>query len=320
LNSLSKALTNNTYQTLTSFIKNEIVNSKKKIEHTKITAYWKIGQAISKHLLHHSDRAEYGEHLFERLAKDLEVGETTLHQAVRLHQTFPIPRAHEELGWNHYQALLTIKDDDKRNKWQQRCLKQNLSSRELKKQLALKFPKNPPLKNPTEIHKIIFKRGELNTYAVVEAQEIVPKKGKLFIDFGFNIIRELKSTQKLLSVISKAPQYTYKAYVERIIDGDTLWSKIDCGFETLTRQKLRLCGIDCPELNTQAGQKAKRFVEDTLKNCKFIIVQTHKSDKYDRYLANIFFLEGEDDENVVASKGIFLNQELLNNGLAQKYN
>ena len=147
----------------------------------------------------------------------------------------------------------------------------------------------------------------------------MPKKGKLFIDFGFNIIRELKSTQKLLSVISKAPQYTYKAYVERIIDGDTLWSKIDCGFETLTRQKLRLCGIDCPELNTQAGQKAKRFVENALKNCKFIVVQTYKSDKYDRYLANIFFLEGEDDANVVVKEGKLLNQELLDNRLAEAY-
>ncbi|MDP8264415.1 MAG: thermonuclease family protein [Candidatus Aceula lacicola] len=74
-----------------------------------------------------------------------------------------------------------------------------------------------------------------------------------------------------------------------------------------------------PELNTQAGQKAKHFVENTLKDCKFVIVQTHKSDKYDRYLANIFFLPNETDANVVARTGKLLNQELLNNNLAQKY-
>jgi len=245
VNNSSKKLTNNTYQTLTSFIKNEIVNSKKKIEHTKITAYWKIGQAISKHLLHHSDRAEYGEHLFERLATDLEIAETVLRNTVRFHQTFPIPRTYTELEWNHYQTLLTIKDDNKRLEWQRRCVNKQLSVRELKKQLALKFPKTPPLKNPTEIHQIVFKRGELTTFTLAKNVKIAPKKKSVFVDFGFNIIREIKSTQKLSAMISKTPQYTYKAYVERIIDGDTLWSQIDCGFETLTRQKLRLCGIDC---------------------------------------------------------------------------
>ena len=105
--------------------------------------------------------------------------------------------------------------------------------------------------------------------------------------------------------------------VEKIIDGDTLWSQIDCGFETLTRQKLRLRAIDCPEIKTQAGQKAKRFVEDQLKDCEFTIVKTHKSDKYDRYLADIFFLPNEPDASVVAREGRFLSQELLDNGLAQ---
>ena len=73
---MSKALTHTAYQTLAKFIQDEIQLSKKKIEHTKITAYWKIGEAISKHLLHHKERAGYGEHLFERLAEDLEAAET----------------------------------------------------------------------------------------------------------------------------------------------------------------------------------------------------------------------------------------------------
>ena len=88
---MSKALLDSAYQALAGFIKDEIANSKKKIEHTKITVYRRIGQAISKHLLSHGDRAGYGEHLFERLAGDLKVGERTLQRTVQFYREFPIP-------------------------------------------------------------------------------------------------------------------------------------------------------------------------------------------------------------------------------------
>ncbi|MDD3374132.1 MAG: DUF1016 N-terminal domain-containing protein [Candidatus Omnitrophica bacterium] len=314
------------YQTLAKFIKCEIASSQKKIERTKIAAYWKIGEAISKHLLHYSDRAGYGDHIFEKLATDLEIAETTLRDSVRFHQMFPIPHARTELGWNHYRALLTIKDSDKRLEWQRRCAQKYLSARELKRQLALRIPKTKKKApnssaptNPAKISTLVFSRGELGTLGVAEKVAIEPKKESIFVDFGFNILRELPRTQKLSGMINKKPQYTFKAYVEKIIDGDTLWSQIDCGFGTLTRQKLRLRGIDCPELNTKEGQRAKCFVTDAFVDCAFIVVQTHKSDKYDRYLADIFFLPHATDANGVAREGKLLNQALLDAGLAKEY-
>lgn len=67
-----------------------------------------------------------------------------------------------------------------------------------------------------------------------------------------------------------------------------------------------------------AGRRVKRFVEKILNLCPFIIVKTYKdqNDKYDRYLVDIFYSPGENDSQVVASKGKFLNQELLDAGLA----
>ena len=50
---------------------------------------------------------------------------------------------------------------------------------------------------------------------------------------------------------SKALLYTYKAYIERIIDGDTIWVYIPWGFGFGVRQKLRLRGIDTPEIQTK---------------------------------------------------------------------
>ena len=48
-----------------------------------------------------------------------------------------------------------------------------------------------------------------------------------------------------------------------------------------------------------------------------IVIRTHSTDKYDRYLADIFYLPGEGEPQAVAEKGVFLNQELLDEGLAR---
>ena len=74
-------------------------------------------------------------------------------------------------------------------------------------------------------------------------------------------------------------------------------------------EKLRLRGIDTPELKTPEGEKAKVFVQEILKKAKIIMIKTYRKDKYDRYLADIF----------VGSKKIFLNQKLLDEKLAVGY-
>ena len=115
--------------------------------------------------------------------------------------------------------------------------------------------------------------------------------------------------------------FTYKAEVERVVDADTLWVVIDCGFDTEARKKVRLRGINAPELDTRLGRRAKRFVEKLLKPCSFIVVKTYKdqSDKYERYLVDIYFKQGEPDPAAVAAAGEYLNQRLLDEGLAQAY-
>jgi len=128
------------------------------------------------------------------------------------------------------------------------------------------------------------------------------------------------------SEATKKQLYTYKAFVESVIDADTIWVNIDLGFKNWARQKLRFRGIDAPEISTQKGQKAKEFVEATLSKVSFIIIRSTSLDKYSRPLSDIFYLplkrrqaglEGEDDPQKVLEEGIFLNQELLDKGLAR---
>ena len=76
-------------------------------------------------------------------------------------------------------------------------------------------------------------------------------------------------------------------------------------------------GIDTPEIETKKGIESFKFVSKALKNLPFIIIKSHGRDKYDRYLSDIFYLKGEEEPLVVLEKGVFLNQLLLDNKLAQ---
>lgn len=81
--------------------------------------------------------------------------------------------------------------------------------------------------------------------------------------------------------------------------------------------RLRLRGIDCPELATRAGRNARAFVEECLSRVGF--VSTHRTDTYGRYLADLRYRPGEVDPNVVARRGSYLNRELLDRHLARRY-
>jgi endonuclease YncB( thermonuclease family) len=139
-------------------------------------------------------------------------------------------------------------------------------------------------------------------------------EGKVAVDCGFNVWRYIAS-EKAKALIAPA-EYTYVATVEKVIDGDTVWVVIDCGFDTVVREKIRLRGIDAPEVTTVTGRKAKAFVQRRLKQGATIVIRTLKSDKYDRYLADVFYIIGEYRPKVIAESGRFLNQELLDERLA----
>ena len=64
------------------------------------------------------------------------------------------------------------------------------------------------------------------------------------------------------------------------------------------------------------GANPKKFVESRLKDCSFLIIKTHGSDKYDRYLVDVFYLKDEDNEEKVLKEGIFLNNELVEEKMA----
>ena len=100
--------------------------------------------------------------------------------------------------------------------------------------------------------------------------------------------------------------FTYTAYVTETIDGDTLRAVIDLGFNFVTEQKLRLRALDAPEIESSNGREAKEFlIQHGVRAGAQIQIKTLKSDKYDRYLADVW-----------TTDGTYVNQALFDEGLA----
>lgn len=110
------------------------------------------------------------------------------------------------------------------------------------------------------------------------------------------------------------PQFTYRANLIRVIDGDTIEARIDLGFDTWTVRTVRFYGINAWESRTRdleekaKGLKAKAFVEQVMEQCggEFVMV-SHGVGKYGRCLGTIYI--GSQD----------LNRQLLQEGLAVEY-
>ena len=118
--------------------------------------------------------------------------------------------------------------------------------------------------------------------------------------------------------LSREMSYTYAATVDRVIDGDTLLVIIEAGFRIIVRDRLRLRGIDCPEVGTPEGDRAKRFVEKLLPAGAAIVLKSHKdrTDQHGRFVVDVFYKQGCEDPAAIIQDGTYLNQELLDKGYA----
>ena len=119
--------------------------------------------------------------------------------------------------------------------------------------------------------------------------------------------------------------YQYKAQVKSVIDADTIDVLIDLGFGVHTMQRLRLYGIDAPEMKTEAGKIAKEYVKSVLLGADasmFVYVRTFKDkkDKYGRKLAVVYFdpvsMLLDQDESKIEMMASSFNLQIVRNGHA----
>lgn len=327
------------YPGLREQVRQVLLLGRARIEQEKVRTYWETGRLIHTHILANNSRtAVYGKQVMERLAQDLNVGETLLRRCGQFYQTFKkIPATWHEslppLTWSHYRTLISIENPETREELVSRAVKQDWCARDLQaevnklKSVMRQGDAKPSLAPPTPL---THRKGTLYTYRLVRPEKIHTGKAALLLDLGFSSYREasMKGAEnfKAADIVAsqwveadtyrlvKSPEnteaalFTYQAFIERVVDGDTLLVQVDLGFGLWTRQYLRLRGIDCPEIDTAEGKRAKKIVETELSAVPFVIISSTKSDKYDRYLADVFYTAKTGEK--------FLNNILLEQGLA----
>lgn len=106
--------------------------------------------------------------------------------------------------------------------------------------------------------------------------------------------------------------YIRSAKVRRVIDGDTIEVMFDVGFREFRVDRIRFLGINAPETkgeSRESGLVTKEYVKSILPVDTEIVIQTQKSDAFDRWLGIIWYKNAEGIQ-------VNLNEELLAKGLA----
>lgn len=86
--------------------------------------------------------------------------------------------------------------------------------------------------------------------------------------------------------------YIRKAYIDRVYDGDTYWVTIDMGFNTFRKEKIRILGIDTPELRGPEktfGMKVAEYVKSLIPDGSKVYIRTTHMDSFGRWLADLWF-------------------------------
>ena len=118
-----------------------------------------------------------------------------------------------------------------------------------------------------------------------------------------------------------APLFHYRARCVRVIDGDTADFVLDLGFHLTASLRMRLLGVDTPEMHAkdpvERGRAviAKQYLMQALKPGLSLDmdwplrVRTEKADSFGRWLADVW----------LADSGVSVNGELLKLGHAVEY-
>lgn len=246
------------------------------------------------------------------------------------------------LSWSHYRLLITVEDERRRYGLAERAKRSGWTVERLERAIwnlkpGSKLKALPSAKGADQTNLLTPQLGRLDTYRLIQPSKIHwPAASGLLLDHGFKSytwlhpgkargfhaeeIVEEKEGRLLKSERSARDLFTYLAYVDRIIDADTLWVALDVGLSGVSRQKLRLRDIDAPELDTAAGRRAYEFLKSTLAKAPFLMVRSYKNDKYDRYETDLFIpAEGAGARNPRAlglSDLVFINNLLLETGHA----
>ncbi len=137
----------NYYEQVESLIKNNEINKKVRAlqdNSETLLTYWNVGKLIVE-AQGGKKRAKYGDSLIKERGNKLSLkygkgyNSRNLERMRKLYILYPISSSlRSELTWTHYRTILSIKNENERNYYINQILLNNLSSRELQKEIKNK--------------------------------------------------------------------------------------------------------------------------------------------------------------------------------------
>jgi len=119
------------------------------------------------------------------------------------------------------------------------------------------------------------------------------------------------STHFYIPVVNYSP-YVYKAYISEVYDGDTCTATVDLGMRVSMEIRIRLYGINAPELRGSEkgnGVRSREYLRNLILG-KNVIIKTYKdkTEKFGRWLAEIF-VDNVNVNNVMVEDGYAVRYE-----------
>lgn len=261
-----------TYAQLRDAVIAVVVKGRREIDQAWLETYHETGRLIHEHVLLFRERADYGARTYEKLAADTGVSRRTLQECVQFYRCYPIWRDRAKLGWTHYKLLIQVADARQRKALETEAIKQGWTSPELEthvREINALAIESGATKAAPPVELLTPRRGTPGLHPIVDFGD-GPE-----VDLGFKIYRAPGPSAKLtvkdivrldedgvrkVSDATKADLFTYTATIRKVVDGDTLDVALAIAPGYTHRLKLRLRGLDCPEISTAAGRAAKAFV------------------------------------------------------------
>lgn len=195
----------------------------KAVNNVLVRTYWEIGRLIVEFEQKGRQKAEYGTHLFEKVAKDLrgKYGKGFSRTSVIYIRLFYLKyqksqTLSDQLSWSHYVEMLNVSDDMARSFYEKQCIHEKWSVRELKRQ-----------KNSMLFERIALSKDKKGVLKLSERGEIV--------ETSKDIIREPYVLEFL--GIPEDYQYSEKELEQKIIDNLQLFLlELGKGFTFVKRQ------------------------------------------------------------------------------------
>ena len=210
-----------------------------------------------------------------------------LYDILRLRRVIPIFHTCGNLPWSHSRNLLGLQTLAEREFYARVAVEMGWSVRQLQQEIrrglyAEAREQGEAAYRPASVvpsAQLQPRRGQLYTYRLVSS---LPGQGHadLVVDLGFGhhwsgpvegldqpragqIVTSRQQGPGSAPIWTSQPAtvtgrrlWTFRALVDRVIDGDTLLVRVGLGFRSWTEERLRQCGIDAARLDSRAGWRA----------------------------------------------------------------